>query len=71
MELLRESALLERDYSVSLDSGSWIRGVRGGSFAWLFDWLFSERDNKKRELIVAEYPESLICPHCEYIIERK
>jgi hypothetical protein len=83
MEYLRESAVLNRDtgYSVSYTPRMWdpddniITSFLFGSLIRFFSPLFSRglgnRQNRKFQRILDEYPHSLICTHCEFVIRRK
>ncbi|HLJ53570.1 MAG TPA: hypothetical protein VKT77_00950, partial [Chthonomonadaceae bacterium] len=33
--------------------------------------LFGEMKNRARRRVLAEYPTSLVCTHCHYILKRK
>ncbi len=70
MEYLRDSSLLDLDYSVTAVNSIGYRDNSG----WLLDLLISRFFAKRRERyfrkILKSYPNSLICPHCEYIMKR-
>jgi hypothetical protein len=83
MEPLRNSAVLDRDYGYSLDSSnrwfdaddnivtSFLFGSLYRFFSPLVSRLFGNRTNRRYQKILAEYPHSLICTHCEYVLKRK
>ena len=70
MELLRTSPLLERDFRTSA-SGPQInrygREVDTISISDLLYGLIGAYRNRKYRRIAEEYPNSLICPECEWI----
>jgi hypothetical protein len=71
MELLRESNLMRRDYGVSLDYSlkGWNEG--DGVLSDLISSFFGNMRNRRLQRIAALYPNSLICPHCEYVLKRR
>jgi hypothetical protein len=83
MEYLRDSAVLNRDsgYSTSYYWGWWdpddniITSFLFGNLLRFFSPLFSRlrgnRENRKFQKILDEFPRSVICTHCEYVIKRK
>ena len=87
MEYLRKSAYLSRNEGYILDSGAGWAPDDHVATSFLFGslsrflWrhfvepisykLFGEWRNRKRRRILEEYPESLICPHCQFILKRK
>jgi hypothetical protein len=83
MEYLRDSAVLNRDYGYSLDTSgriwdpdnniitSYLFGNLFRFFSPLFSKLWGNRGNRRFQKILNEYPRSLICTHCEFVIKRK
>lgn len=83
MEYLRDSAVLDRDagYSINYRVGWWdpddnivtsfLFGNLFRFFAPLVSRLGGNRQNRKFQRILADYPHTLICTHCEHIIKRK
>ncbi len=87
MEPLRKSAFLARNEGYMLDSGvgwdaddhvatSFLFGSLS-RFLWrhfvepISHKLFGEWRNRARQRVLREYPDSLVCPHCHYILKRK
>ena len=87
MEPLRNSAVLNRDFGFSLDSASGFDPDNNPVTSLLFGSLsrflyrnvigplgnhwIGERQNRRFRKILDEYPNSLICTHCEYVLKRK
>lgn len=87
MEALRNSPVLNRDYGYSLDSNQWcdpdnhaLSSLLFGSITrflyrnlvaplanrWIGEWK-----NRRYRRLLEEYPRSLICTHCEYVLKQK
>lgn len=87
MEPLRNSAYLDRNEGYMLDSGTrWdpddhvATSFLFGSlsrFLWrhfiepIGGKLVGEWRNRAYRRVLSQYPDSLICPHCRYILKRK
>jgi hypothetical protein len=87
MEPLRKSVFLDGNEGYLLDNGigwdpddnaatSFLLGSPS-RFLWrhfvepIANKLFGEWRNRKRRRVLKDYPGSLICPHCQYIMKRK
>ena len=83
MEYLRDSAVLNRDsgFSTSYSARWWdpddniVTSFLFGNLFRFFSPLFSRqlgnRQNRKFQRILEEFPHSVICTHCEFVIKRK
>ncbi len=77
MEYLSDSPLLDRDFDVSTTDGigafgrSYRRTLNTLSLPDLLDSLFGRMKNRRFHKTVEEYPRTLICPQCEWLVKQK